>query len=91
MDRERVTSNGGTAVVQLLKVLLQAVSEKHHVAAKMIATVDELETIANEDKPNVASLSGWRFELFGSLALDLKAGKLALMSENGRIVTRSIP
>ena len=91
MDRERLTSNGGNAVVQLLKVLLQSVSEKHHVAAKMIATVDELEAIANEEKPNVASLGGWRFELFGSLALDLKAGKLALMSENGRIVTRSIP
>jgi ribonuclease D len=89
-DRERPTSNGAAAVVQLLKVLLQSVSERHHVAAKMIATVDELETIANDDAADVPSLKGWRLDLFGRHALDLKAGKLALSAENGRIISRPI-
>ena len=39
----------GTAVVELLKVLLRMISERHHVAAKVIATVDDLERIAADD------------------------------------------
>jgi ribonuclease D len=89
-ERDRPATNGANAVVQLLKVLLQSVSERHHVASKMIATVDELEQIANDDNADVPSLKGWRFELFGQQALDLKAGKVALSAENGRIVSRII-
>src|SRR5215212_5771043 len=36
----------GTAIVELLKVLLRMTSEKHGVAAKVIATVDDLDRIA---------------------------------------------
>jgi ribonuclease D len=89
-ERDRPATNGANAVVQLLKVLLQSVSERHHVAAKMIATVDELEQIASDDNADVPSLKGWRFELFGQQALDLKAGRVALSAENGRIVSRTI-
>jgi ribonuclease D len=89
-ERDRPATNGANAVVQLLKVLLQSVSERHHVAAKMIATVDELEQIASDDNADVPSLKGWRFELFGQQALDLKAGRVALSAENGRIVSRAI-
>jgi ribonuclease D len=71
----------------LLKVLLRQVSEKHGVAAKMIATVDDLEAIAGDDKADVAALRGWRREIFGVKALELKRGKLALTVERGRVVT----
>src|SRR5208282_3581620 len=37
------SSANGAAVVELLKVLLRMISERHHVAAKVIATVDDLE------------------------------------------------
>ncbi len=89
-ERDRPVSNGASAVVQLLKVLLQSVSERHQVAAKMIATVDELEQIAGSDTADVPSLKGWRFDLFGQQALDLKAGRVALLAENGRIVSRPV-
>jgi ribonuclease D len=89
-ERDRPATNGANAVVQLLKVLLQSVSERHHVASKMIATVDELEQIASDDNADVPSLKGWRFELFGQQALDLKAGRVALSAENGRVVSRAI-
>ena len=90
-ERDRPASNGSTAIVQLLKVLLQSVSEQHQVAAKMIATVDELESIALEEMADIPALQGWRLELFGKQALELKAGRLALSAENGRIVTRPLP
>ena len=83
----------GAAVVELLKVLLRMVSERHHVAAKVIATVDDLERIAADDEADVPALSGWRRELFGEKALALKHGKLALAVEKSRVVTvdRGIP
>jgi ribonuclease D len=75
----------GTAVVELLKVLLRMISERHHVAAKIIATVDDLERIAADDDAAVPALSGWRRELFGERALALKHGRLALAIERGKV------
>jgi ribonuclease D len=86
IDRER-RGNGGGATVELLKVLLRQVSERHGVAAKMIATVEDLEAIAQSDAADSAALKGWRRELFGLKALELKHGKLALTVENGKVVT----
>ena len=75
----------GAAVVELLKVLLRMISERHHVAAKVIATVDDLERIAASDRADVPALKGWRRELFGDKALALKHGKLALAIEKGHV------
>jgi ribonuclease D len=81
LERER--RNGGNgATVELLRVLLRYVSESHGVAAKMIATVDDLEAIAASDP----ALTGWRRELFGAKALELKHGHLALTVEKGKLV-----
>src|SRR5215471_524562 len=82
--RAQSAANGAAAVVELLKVLLRMVSERHHVAAKVIATVDDLERIAADDA-DVPALTGWRRELFGEKALALKHGKLALAIEKGRV------
>jgi ribonuclease D len=75
----------GAAVVELLKVLLRMISERHHVAAKVIATVDDLDRIAADDDAKVPALTGWRRELFGEKALALKHGKLALAIEKGKV------
>jgi ribonuclease D len=75
----------GAAVVELLKVLLRMISERHHVAAKVIATVDDLERIAADDAAEVPALSGWRRELFGDKALALKHGDLALAIDLGKV------
>ena len=80
-------ATNGAATVELLKVLLRMISEQHHVAAKVIATVDDLERIAASDNADVPALSGWRRELFGDKALALKHGKLALAIEKGRVAT----
>src|SRR5580658_2458510 len=76
-----------SAVIELLKVLLRMISERHHVAAKVIATVDDLERIASDDAADVPALKGWRRELFGEKALALKHGQLALAIEKGRVAT----
>jgi ribonuclease D len=84
VERGRPGNGQGGAVVTLLKVLLQSVSESSQVASKLIATVDDLDAIAaGQDSP---VLHGWRKELFGEKALQLIAGEIALAAEGGRIV-----
>jgi ribonuclease D len=85
IEKQRNNSNGA-AIVELLKVLLRMTSERHAVASKVIATVDELEQIAADDDADVGALHGWRRELFGEAALALKHGRLALAIEKGRVV-----
>lgn len=76
----------GTATVELLKVLLRMVSEQHGVAAKVIATVEDLERIATDDRAEVPALHGWRREMFGEQAIALKRGQLALAVDKGKVV-----
>ncbi len=61
-------------------------AEKNGVASRVIATVDDLEAIAADDDADVAALKGWRRAMFGERALALKAGKLSLAVEKGRVV-----
>jgi ribonuclease D len=80
-------SPASRGVVELLKLLLKARSERHHVAQRLIATSDEVEAIALSDTADVPALHGWRRELFGEDALKLKHGKLAVcLSADGKSV-----
>ncbi len=89
LERHKPAQNGA-AIVELLKVLLRMTSERHGVAAKVIATVDDLDRIAADDNADVPALKGWRRELFGERALALKHGQVALSIERGRVVTTEI-
>ncbi len=73
------------AVVELLKVLLKARAEDVGVASKLIATVSDLERIANDDAADVGALQGWRLDAFGADALKLKQGELALVLDGTRV------
>jgi ribonuclease D len=86
LERNRQIGNG-QATVELLKVLLRMTSETHGVAAKVIATVDDLDRIAGDDEADVPAMHGWRRDLFGEKALALKHGRLALAMEKNRVVT----
>ncbi|QDG78008.1 ribonuclease D [Labrenzia sp. PHM005] len=85
LPKGRQAPDGSAAAVDLLKVLLKLISEAQGVAAKVIATVDDLEKIAADDNADVAALKGWRRELFGETALKLKRGEVALAFQNRQI------
>jgi ribonuclease D len=74
------------ALVDLLRVLLKACAARNKVAPRLIADGDDLERIAVEDHPDVAALKGWRYELFGQFAEQLKRGELALKAVDGEVV-----
>jgi ribonuclease D len=89
-ERSR-TRGGGAALVELLKVLLKAVAEAERVAPKIIATVDDLEGIAEEGATaDVAAMRGWRRRLFGDKAMALKEGRLGLSARDGRVVVQEL-
>jgi ribonuclease D len=86
VEREKPSHNPAAgAVVELLKVLLKARAEDAGVASKLIATVSDLEKIANDDKADVGALHGWRKDAFGADALKLKRGELALVLDGTRV------
>lgn len=85
LERGRASGNG-SATVELLKVLLRMTSERHGVASKIIANVEDLERIAADDDADVRALKGWRRQMFGEKALALKQGRLALLIDKGRVV-----
>jgi ribonuclease D len=72
-------------LVDLLRVLLKLRCEENGVAQKLVADTEDLELIAAEDEAPVRALSGWRAELFGKDALDLKHGRLGLTAAGRRI------
>ncbi|MES2722093.1 MAG: ribonuclease D [Pseudomonadota bacterium] len=86
IERSKIAASPAAgAVVELLKVLLKARAEDSGVASKLIATVSDLEQIANDDNANTPALVGWRREAFGEDALKLKRGELALVLDGTRV------
>jgi ribonuclease D len=73
-------------VVELLKVLLKMKCEEQGVAQKLVANTADLERIAADDAADVPAMNGWRREVFGNAAIDLKTGKLAFTLKGKKIV-----
>jgi len=81
----RAGSRPAPALIALLKVLLAAKCEAHHVAPRLVASAEEIERLASEEDPDIPALAGWRREVFGADALALRAGHIALGVERRRI------
>ena len=79
------TPPGLGPLIELLRVLLKQRCEEHQVAQRLVATAEDLETIAADDRASVPPLSGWRYEIFGRDAIALKHGRLALTVRRNRI------
>ncbi len=66
------------SVSKMLRLLLMIKSAENDVAERLIASPDELDLLAGENKPDINVLKGWRYQIFGKDALKLKAGKIAM-------------
>ncbi len=89
-ERYRGPSPKG-AVGDLVRVLLKAVSEEHGVAARIIATSDDIDALVLDDEADVPALKGWRRKLFGEKALAIKHGKIGLAATRKGVVEFEIP
>jgi ribonuclease D len=84
-ERYRGPSPKG-AVGDLVRVLLKAVSEQNGVAARIIATSDDVDAIVLDDEADVPALKGWRRKLFGEKALAIKHGRIGLAATRQGVV-----
>jgi ribonuclease D len=84
-ERYRGPSPKG-AVGDLIRVLLKSVSEQNGVAARIIATSDEVDALVLDDEADVPALKGWRRKIFGDKALAIKHGRLGLAATRRGIV-----
>ena len=55
-------------------------------APRLIANAEDIERLAANDDDGVAALQGWRNEVFGTDAVALRKGDLAIALENGEAV-----
>ncbi|MEP2978042.1 MAG: ribonuclease D [Lentilitoribacter sp.] len=86
IKRHKPAPEGTAAASDMLRVLLKTIVEQEGVAAKVIASGDDLDKIAAKgEEATVAALSGWRRELFGNKALKLINGELALKFADKRV------
>jgi ribonuclease D len=77
---------GTSAAAELLKVLLRQVAEQKGVAAKVLASGDDIDRIAAEgEAADVPAMHGWRREVFGNLAVRLVRGEIALKFDRKKI------
>ena len=84
-DKPRDTPRASPALVALLKVLLNAVAEQNNVAPRLLASSEDIETLALGEAEGNAALEGWRGEMFGRDALRLIRGEIALSAQGKRV------
>jgi ribonuclease D len=77
--RKKQLSSEQDVIVDVLRMLLKLQSDKHHVAAKLIANKESLAALVmGKSGDDVPFLHGWRYEIFGQLAQDFITGRLQL-------------
>jgi len=74
------------AAVDLLKTLLRLRAEDAHVAPRLIANADDIESLAAFEDEGIAALHGWRSDVFGNDAIALRNGELGIALSKGRAV-----
>jgi ribonuclease D len=74
------------ATSDLLKVLLKHCAENTDVASRLIASSQEIESLAKGQHEGLMSLSGWRHEVFGQWAEKLLNGDIAISAKGNKTI-----
>jgi len=80
------SSESTQAAVEILKLALKVVCEREGLAPKLVANTSDIEAVAESDAADVPLMHGWRREVFGNLALELKRGQAMIGFRDGRVV-----
>ena len=85
LERTERLPDSDPGLVDALKLLLKLKSDEAGVAPRLIANAADIERLAAYGEPEVPAVQGWRREVFGAAALDLKTGRLVLKIEDGKL------
>jgi ribonuclease D len=73
------------AVLEVMRLYLKICSEESGVAARLIASSAELEDFISHKGENSSLSKGWRYEVFGKVALKILEGKVAFLIQDGTL------
>ena len=76
------------AGLELIKMLLKIVAEKEGVAAKLIATSNQLEKLIAKPQEENIIMKGWRYKIFGEQAQKMLNGEIVIGFENDKIILK---
>jgi ribonuclease D len=79
------SSDQTQAAAEILKLALKVICEKEGLAPKLVASAQDIEALAERDDADVDANRGWRREVFGAVALDLKHGRKTIGFKNGKV------
>lgn len=83
LRKERFPADRQPAL-EIVKMLLRVQAARHGVAAKLIATGEDLEALVLGEK-DIPVLRGWRHDVFGKEAQALLDGKLSMRLRDGEV------
>lgn len=66
------------SLLELLKLLLKITAQQQKTVARIIASEDDLKSFCHDDTADVPFMHGWRYDIFGTKAKELKSGKLSI-------------
>ncbi len=78
IESEIELSNGEKTIYELLKAVLNVTASKAEVTPNILATSQDLKNLALNNNVDIPALNGWRYEVFGKAALDIKSGKAGI-------------
>ena len=74
------------ATIDVLRLLLKIKAAENGVATKLLCSTEDIESLAIEDKPDIPAMKGWRYDMFGKDAIEIKTGKLSIGLNGNKIV-----
>ena len=74
----KVFSCADGSLLELLKLLLKITAQQQKTVARIIASEDDLKSFCHDDTADVPFMHGWRYDIFGTKAKELKSGKLSI-------------
>ncbi len=80
------SSDQTQAAAEILKLALKVICEREGLAPKLVASASDIEALAEDDDADVEANRGWRKEVFGKVALDLKHGRSMIGLRDGKAV-----
>ena len=72
------------AAAEILKLALKIVAERQGLAPRLLASAADIDAVAQDDDADVPLMKGWRREMFGNVAIDLKHGRAVIGFRDGR-------
>ncbi|MCL2137008.1 MAG: ribonuclease D [Coriobacteriia bacterium] len=84
-------SPGFTSAVDLMQALVHLRAAENQIAANILASNDELKSLAAGKREGLSILHGWRRELIGNELLELLDGSLALSMHDGSMKVSKVP